>query len=173
MRRTASPGPPTAGRSPTRCSCPTKARGSARRSSAPKARPGPSRCRSSPPSPTASTAQGYLRPGYEQIFLVSADGGAPRQLSYGAYNNEGPLSWSPDGRTLYFSGNRSENWERDGLNSEIYALDIASNRIAAITSRNGPDNSPAVSPDGRTIAFVGFDDRERGYENTILYVQGT
>ena len=27
--------------------------------------------------------QGYLRPGYEQVFLVSADGGAPRQLSYG------------------------------------------------------------------------------------------
>jgi dipeptidyl aminopeptidase/acylaminoacyl peptidase len=117
--------------------------------------------------------RGYLRPGYEQIFLVSAEGGAPRQLSYGPYNNDGPLSWSPDGRTLYFSGNRSEGWEREGLNTEVYALDVASNRIAAITSRNGPDNNPVASPDGRTIAFVGFDDRERGYENTILYVQGT
>ncbi len=116
--------------------------------------------------------QGYLRPGYEQIFLVSAEGGAPRQLSFGPYNNNGPLSWSPDGRTLYFSGNRSEGWEREGLNSEVYALDVASNRIAAITSRDGPDNAPAVSPDGRSIAYVGFDDRERGYENSILYVQG-
>jgi dipeptidyl aminopeptidase/acylaminoacyl peptidase len=114
--------------------------------------------------------EGYLRAGYDQLFLVSSEGGAPRQLSYGPYNNGGPLSWTPDGRTILFSGNRSENWEREGFNTEIYALDIASNRISALTSRNGPDAEPAVSPDGRLIAYTGYDDRERGYENAILYV---
>ncbi|HST36188.1 MAG TPA: S9 family peptidase, partial [Allosphingosinicella sp.] len=114
--------------------------------------------------------QGYLRAGYEQIFLVSAEGGAPRQLSYGPYNNSGPIAWSADGRTLYFSGNRSENWEREGFNTEIYALDIASNRISALTDRNGPDAAPAVSPDGRLIAYTGYDEQERGYENAQLYV---
>ena len=34
--------------------------------------------------------QGYLRPGYDQLFLVSADGGAPRQLTYGPYQQ-----WRP------------------------------------------------------------------------------
>jgi len=116
--------------------------------------------------------QGYLRPGYDQIFLVSADGGAPRQLSFGPYNNNGPLSWTRDGRTLLFSGNRDADWERAGLNTEIYALDIATNRIAALTDRDGPDNEPAVSPDGRLIAFTGFDDRGRSYENATLYVMG-
>jgi dipeptidyl aminopeptidase/acylaminoacyl peptidase len=114
--------------------------------------------------------QGYLRAGYDQLFLVSSEGGAPRQLSYGPYNDGGPLSWTPDGRTLLFSGNRSPNWEREGFNTEIYALDLASHQISALTSRNGPDNEPAVSPDGRLIAFTGYDDRERGYENAILYV---
>ncbi|HEY5711021.1 MAG TPA: S9 family peptidase [Allosphingosinicella sp.] len=114
--------------------------------------------------------QGYLRAGYDQLFLVSSEGGAPRQLSYGPYNNGGPLSWTPDGRTLLFSGYRSPNWEREGFNSEIYTLDIASNQIGALTDRNGPDAEPAVSPDGRLIAFTGYDDRERGYENAILYV---
>jgi len=114
--------------------------------------------------------QGYIRPGYDQIFLVSAEGGAPRQLSYGPYNNGGPIAWSADGRALYFSGNRSENWEREGFNTEIYALDVAGNRITALTDRNGPDNAPAVSPDGRLIAYTGFDDHERGYENVQLYV---
>lgn len=113
---------------------------------------------------------GYVRPGYDQLFLVSAEGGAPRQLTFGTYNNSGPVSWALDGRTLYFSGNRSPNWERDGQNSEIYALDIASGGITALTTRDGPDGSPAVSPDGRTIAYIGFGDRNRGYENTILYV---
>ena len=114
--------------------------------------------------------QGYLRAGYDQLFLVSSEGGAPRQLSYGPYNNGGPLAWTRDGRTLLFSGNRSPNWEREGINSEIYALDIASNRIRALTSRDGPDAEPAVSPDGRLIAYTGFDDRNRSYENVLLYV---
>ncbi len=115
--------------------------------------------------------QGYLRSGYDQLFLVSSEGGAPRQLSYGPYNNGGPLSWTPDGRTLVFSGNRSPNWEREAVNSEVYALDIASNRITALTRRDGPDSEPAVSPDGRLIAYTGFDDSaRRSYENSLLYV---
>ncbi|MGZ8336474.1 MAG: S9 family peptidase, partial [Allosphingosinicella sp.] len=113
---------------------------------------------------------GYLRPGYDQIFLVSAEGGAPRQLSFGPYNNGGPLSWTPDGRSLLFSGNRNENWEREGVNTEVYALDVASNGIRALTERDGPDGAPAVSPDGRLVAYVGFDDRNRSYENAMLYV---
>ena len=117
--------------------------------------------------------QGYLRPGYEQIFLVSADGGAPRQLSYGPYNHGGPLSWMPDGRTILFSGNRSANWEREALNTEIYALDVAGNTMRALTERDGPDAQPAASPDGRLIAYTGFDDRRRGYENALLYVMNS
>lgn len=114
--------------------------------------------------------QGYLRPGYDQIFLVSADGGAPRQLSFGPYNHSGPLSWTPDGRSILFSGNRSEDWEREPVESEVYALDVATNAIRALTDRDGPDAQPAASPDGRLIAYTGFDDRERSYENAVLYV---
>ncbi len=113
---------------------------------------------------------GYLRAGYDQLFLVSSEGGAPRQLSYGPYNNGGPLSWTPDGRTILFSGNRSPNWEREGFNTEIYRLDIATNAITALTTRDGPDNEPAVSPDGRLVAYTGYDDHNRSYENALLYV---
>jgi dipeptidyl aminopeptidase/acylaminoacyl peptidase len=114
--------------------------------------------------------EGYLKPGFSHIFLVAADGGAPRQLSFGSLHDNGPLSWTPDGRTLLFSSNRSPNWALEGFNSEVYALDIASGDIRALTSRNGPDGEPVVSPDGRLIAYTGFDDKERSYENNILYV---
>lgn len=114
--------------------------------------------------------QGYLKPGFNHIFLVSSEGGAPRQLTFGANHHGGELSWSPDGRTLYFSANRSPNWEREQANSEIYALDIASGGITALTDRDGPDASPAVSPDGRRIAYIGYDDRRMGYHNALLYV---
>jgi dipeptidyl aminopeptidase/acylaminoacyl peptidase len=115
--------------------------------------------------------QGYLRAGYDQLFLVSSEGGAPRQVTYGPYNNGGPISWSRDGRSILFSGNRSENWEREAINTEIYALDVATNQVRALTTRDGPDAEPAVSPDGRLIAFTGFDDAgRRSYENSVLSV---
>ncbi|MEQ8311706.1 MAG: S9 family peptidase [Sphingopyxis sp.] len=114
--------------------------------------------------------QGYVEPGFEKIFLIPATGGAPRQLSFGPYHDGGPLSWSRDGRTLYFSANRQADWETDPLESEVHALDVASGTITALTSRNGPDANPLVSPDGRLIAFLGFDDAKRAYEQTEVYV---
>ena len=117
-----------------------------------------------------SDGEGYVKPGFSHIFLVSADGGAPRQLTFGSVHDNGPLSWAPDGREILFSSNRSPAWEREPLNSEVHALDVASGAIRAITNRDGPDAQPAVSPDGRLIAYTGFDDKRLGYQNDILYV---
>jgi dipeptidyl aminopeptidase/acylaminoacyl peptidase len=113
---------------------------------------------------------GYLRPGYSQIFLVSADGGAPRQLTFGAFNHDGPISWTPDDRTLLLSANRRPDWEREPADSEIYSLDVATSRLTALTDRRGPDGEPVVSPDGQQIAYTGFDDERLGYQNSRLYV---
>ncbi len=113
---------------------------------------------------------GYLKPGYYQIFWVPADGGAPTQLTFGATHAGGPVSWTPDGRSILFSANLSKNWEREPVNSEIYRVSIDGGAPVALTSRNGPDASPAVSPDGHRIAYIGFDDRKVGYQNTQLSV---
>jgi dipeptidyl aminopeptidase/acylaminoacyl peptidase len=113
---------------------------------------------------------GYLKPGHDHIFVVSADGGAPVQLSFGPYDDGGPLSWSADGRTIYFSANRHKDWERNPANSEVYALDVATGAVKALTSRNGPDQNPVLSPDGKSIAYLGYDDKYLGYQNVRLYV---
>ncbi|SNS32808.1 Dipeptidyl aminopeptidase/acylaminoacyl peptidase [Sphingomonas laterariae] len=113
---------------------------------------------------------GYLKPGHDHLFVVAADGGAPHQLTFGRFNDNGPLSWTPDGGTILFSADRSENWEREPNNSEIHAVDVATGALTALTSRLGPDAAPAVSPDGKRIAYLGFDDKYRGYENAMVYV---
>jgi len=113
---------------------------------------------------------GYLKPGYDQIFWVPADGGAPNQLTFGPTNAGAQVSWTPDSRAVLFSANLAKDWERNPNESEIYRMSIDGGAPVALTSRKGPDNSPAVSPDGRLVAFVGYDDDARSYRDTKLYV---
>jgi dipeptidyl aminopeptidase/acylaminoacyl peptidase len=113
---------------------------------------------------------GYLKPGYTHIYVVSAEGGAPRQLTFGAYNESGPLSWTPDGAHLVATGNRTENWRREPVNTEIYHVSLADGAIKPLTSGNGPDRSVGVSPDGKSIAYLTFEDKFLGYHNVELHV---
>ena len=113
---------------------------------------------------------GYVKPGVDHLFMVDADGGAPRQLTFGAFPDAGPLAWTPDGRQVIFSTVRSGDWQRDVQSSDIYALDIASGRIDPLTDRKGPDIGATVSPDGRLIAYLGYDDVGKGYDQNRLYV---
>ena len=76
----------------------------------------------------------YVKPGTVQLFVVSAKGGAPRQLTFGEYSNGGAVEWSPDGSKLYYSANRSEDWELEPLRAQIYSLDVTSGAITQITT---------------------------------------
>lgn len=112
---------------------------------------------------------GYLKPGFDKIFLVDADGGAPRQLTFGAYHDGAP-EWTPDGHGIVFSALRDPEWELAGREAEIYRLEIGSGSLVQLTHRKGPDVGPEVSPDGRTIAFIGFDDSPKAFEQAHVYV---
>ena len=113
---------------------------------------------------------GYLRPGFNHLFAVPAEGGAARQLTFGAYDDGRDVAWSADGRHLLIAAHRGRDPERDPLNSDIYTVDAASGTLRQLTMRAGPDEQPVASPDGRLIAFVGFDDKLLGYQNHRLSV---
>ena len=36
---------------------------------------------------------------------------------------------------------------------------MKSGEVKALTDRNGPDGNPTVSPDGKWIAYTGYDDK--------------
>ena len=114
--------------------------------------------------------RGYIPPGFNHLFVLSADGGSARQVTSGNFHHRGRLSWSAKGDKIYFSGNRKEDWEYDFRNSEIYSVNIYDGSIEALTDRNGPDSSPAISPDGSWIAYTGFDDKVQAYQVRKLYV---
>jgi dipeptidyl aminopeptidase/acylaminoacyl peptidase len=115
---------------------------------------------------------GYVKPGFDHIFVVDALGGAPRQLTFGAYHDGNP-EWTPDGRAILFSAVRKADWEMIANDSEVYRLDVASGSISTLTDRRGPDAAPVASPDGRLIAYVGYDDHKKGFEQADLYVMNS
>jgi dipeptidyl aminopeptidase/acylaminoacyl peptidase len=114
--------------------------------------------------------EGYLEEGFTHLFVVPADGGTPRQVSSGRFNHDGTPAWTPDGKFLLVSANRRDDWEYESMDTEIYEIGVADGAIRALTNRRGPDNAPVVSPDGRLIAYLGFDDRYQGYQVTHLYL---
>jgi len=96
--------------------------------------------------------------GVGQLYLMNADGSAreripacPREGCHGT-----SLSWSPDGRTLLFSG----------LAPGIHAVDLETCETRRLTG--GTDEYAVWSPDGRRIAFARSE--YRPYENAQIWV---
>ena len=118
---------------------------------------------------------GYLPHAFSHLFVVLAEGGTARQISQGNYHHTGLFGshtpvWTPDGKHLLIAANRRDDFEFEPLDTEIYQFSLADSSVRALTDRRGPDLSPTISPDGKKIAYTGFDDRYQGYQVTHLYV---
>jgi acylaminoacyl-peptidase len=121
-------------------------------------------------------AKGYLPNGYHHVFVVPAEGGTPRRLTSGRFHHgvaslgDAPETlWTKDGSLLVVA-NRRADWELEPYDTEIHELSASDGGLNALTDRRGPDTSPVLSPDGRRIAYLGYDDRYQGYQVTRLYL---
>ena len=105
----------------------------------------------------ASDGTGPTTKGHTHVYTVDATvGGTPRQITSGNFNHSGP-SWSADGKSLFVSGIRKPDAEYLRGDSEVYAIALDTLGVTTLTDRRGPDNGPLVSPDGKWIAYTGFD----------------
>ena len=114
---------------------------------------------------------GYLTAGHTHLFVIPAQGGTPRQLTRGDFDHAGRFAWSPDGETIAFSANRVD--DKDPLESEIWTVGVNSGELNQLTDRNGPDFAPLYSPDGRYLAYLGFDDSGSSTDITRAYLLDT
>jgi WD40 repeat protein len=89
----------------------------------------------------------------DSVFIVSADGGQPEQVSNLSY--ELVVGWSPDGAKLYFVAPFT-----GGAAWKLYSFDAASGVTSELfTIENGTPTflNPKLSPDGQWIAYRGRD----------------
>ena len=126
--------------------------------------------------------QGLGPHGFSHIYLMSVDGGGdPRQLTSGPFSDAGPLAWSPDGKSIFFAGNRNQDWNREpqdwarhtAMTLCIYRLNVVDGSLLQLSHDVGPYHAPVISPDGKLVAFLGYHDNHIGNQNVRLNVMNT
>jgi dipeptidyl aminopeptidase/acylaminoacyl peptidase len=77
-----------------------------------------------------------------------------RQVTAGE-GDDGQHDWSPDGRRLVFVAHRPRSAGAERAHADLYVVRARGGRPRRLTHSPGSKQSPAWSPDGRRIAFLG------------------
>ncbi|MGI4831564.1 MAG: LpqB family beta-propeller domain-containing protein [Janthinobacterium lividum] len=87
--------------------------------------------------------------GWDHVYLLSATGGEPKQLTTGDAEDSDP-HFSPDGKTIAFTSNRGVPESTD-----LWTVSVRGDepREAASFPTRGITSDPAWSPDGSTLFF--------------------
>lgn len=99
---------------------------------------------------------GYLDRRRNHIYLYTPGDSSAVQITSGDYDDSQP-AWSPDGTSIAFVSNRSENPDLSyDSNIWIVSTDTAKKNSALkqITKNPLSDSAPTWSPDGKTIAYI-------------------
>lgn len=116
---------------------------------------------------------GFVEQGNIHLFLIPTSGGKATQITNGKWDHGGSYDWTPDSKNIIFSSLRIEESEYALRESQLYSISVVSKNITQLTARKGTESSPRVSPDGKSIAFIGGEPLETFYTNSQVYLMNT
>ncbi|WP_017669031.1 S9 family peptidase [Sandarakinorhabdus sp. AAP62] len=99
---------------------------------------------------------GYNKPGADQLYVVASSGGAPTQLTKGDSDQiEGSANWAPDGQSLVYAAAVRPGNDRLAGESDLYRIAASGGAPERLTSIDGSESNPRLSPDGQWLAWTG------------------
>jgi dipeptidyl aminopeptidase/acylaminoacyl peptidase len=111
--------------------------------------------------------EGFVYDRRSHLFVVSADGGAPQQITDGDYDHTDP-AWSPDSALIAFVSARHDDRDYDNA-ADVWVVSPTGGAPRQVTDTAGPVSLPAFAPDGHTIAYLGHRYRHDAGRNMRLY----
>ena len=114
--------------------------------------------------------EGYLNERRSRLWVFDLESRKGVQVTSGPYDDGQPV-WSPDGRSIAFASNRSQEPDAND-NSDIFLVEPkAGAALRKLTTWEGNDSSPSFSPDGRSIVYVaGGDPKDVWYDVSTVAV---
>lgn len=113
---------------------------------------------------------GYLPQERWHLWSVDARSGKARQLTdHAIFDEQGP-AWSPDGKWIAFTSNRSEDPDFKIDYVDVFIMPAAGGELRRIPAPIGDKNLPSFSPDGKWIAYYGSEGEGEGYRNQGLWL---
>lgn len=113
---------------------------------------------------------GYLPKEKPHLWMVNARTGKAKQLTEGDKAENVP-SWSPDGKTILFTSNRSDDPDFNMEEVDLYTIPAKGGEMSRIESDHAFQKfMPSYSPDGQWIAYYGRRMRANWWQNACLYV---
>jgi len=112
---------------------------------------------------------GYLPHERTHIWLVDARTGKGKQLTDSPVFDEISPVFSPDGKSIAFTSNRSDEPDANPDRDDIFIMSADGKDVSKLKTPIGSKAMLSYSPDGKWLAYLGTDGELEGYKNTSLW----
>ena len=110
-------------------------------------------------------AQGLIRPGNLEIWVMNADGSNKHQVTHNGAANFAPY-WFPDGKRIIFASNQAD--PKNGRDFDLYVINEDGSSQERITYHPDFDSFPMFSSDGKRLVWASNRNGKAPHETNIF-----